>query len=82
MADGPLGLVTAPVHRLQGINVFFNYLSLAYNILTGVVILLHVLAPLTKWKGDDRLGQFLSRLQGTFNRAALNPAGGTDKEPL
>jgi hypothetical protein len=60
---------------------FFEYANLAYNILTALVILLHVVAPLTKWAGDDRLGQFLGRLQGMFNQAAM-AAPGQEKERI
>jgi hypothetical protein len=59
----------------------FDYFDLAYKLLTGLTILLHVIAPLTtKWTGDDRLAQFLLKLQSQFNSRALLPEPPQDKE--
>ena len=58
---------------------FFEYLNLAYILLTGVTILVHAIAPLTtKWTGDDKLARFLVKFQAQFNSRALLPKKGDE----
>jgi len=35
-------------------------LTLALNIIGVATVLLHLISPLTKWKGDDKLVKFLN----------------------
>lgn len=53
---------------------FFDYLNVAYCLLTGLTIVVHAVAPLTtKWTGDDKLARFLVKFQAQFNSRALLP---------
>ena len=58
---------------------FFEYLNLAYILLTGVTILVHAIAPLTtQWTGDDKLARLLVKFQARLTSRALLPKKGDE----
>jgi len=45
------------------------YLSIGLQIIGGATVLFRIMAPLTKWKGDDKI---LSALELILSKMALN----------
>lgn len=43
------------------------------GVISGASVAVKVIAPLTKWTGDDKAAALLDRALGLLNKLALNP---------